>query len=43
MALETLQRIGALYAIELEGKELSIEDRQQLRLEKIRPTPNHIA
>jgi transposase len=37
MALEALQRIGTLYAIEAEGKDLSIEDRQQLRLEKSQP------
>lgn len=37
MALEALQRIGALYAIEAEGKELCIEERQQLRVEKSQP------
>ncbi len=34
MAFEALQRIGNLYAIEAEGKELTIEARQQLRKEK---------
>lgn len=37
MAFEALQRIGALYAIEAEGKELSIEARRQLRQEKSLP------
>ena len=37
MALEALQRIGNLYAIEAEGKDLTIEDRQQLREEKSLP------
>jgi transposase len=37
MALEALQRIAALYAIEAEAKELSIEARQQLRAEKSLP------
>lgn len=34
MAFAALQRIGNLYAIEAEGKDLTIEDRQQLREEK---------
>lgn len=34
MAFEALQRIGNLYAIETEGKDLAIEERQQLRKEK---------
>ncbi len=34
MAFEALQRIGELYAIESEGKNLSIEARQQLRASK---------
>ncbi len=34
MAWEALQRIGALYTIEAEGKELSIDARQQLRRDK---------
>jgi hypothetical protein len=37
MAWEALQRIGALYAIEAEGKELSIDARQQLRRNKVCP------
>jgi transposase len=37
MAFEALQRIGGLYAIEAEGKNLSIEARQQLRKEKSLP------
>jgi transposase len=37
MAWEALQRIGALYTIEAEGKELSIGARQQLRREKSLP------
>lgn len=37
MAWEALQRIGALYNIEAEGKELSINARQQLRREKSLP------
>lgn len=37
MAWEALQHIGALYAIEAEGKTLSIEARQQLRAEKSLP------
>ena len=37
MAWEALQRISALYAIEAEGKHLSIEDRQQLRADKSLP------
>lgn len=37
MAFEALQRIGHLYAIEAEGKELTIEARQQLRKEKSLP------
>ncbi|SDX25071.1 Transposase, partial [Nitrosomonas communis] len=40
MAMEALQRIGMLYAIEAEGKHLTIEDRQQLRAEKSLPTLN---
>ena len=34
MALVALQRIGKLYAIAAEGKDLCVENRQQLRLEK---------
>ncbi len=37
MALEALQRIGNLYAIEAEGKDLTIAERQQLREEKSLP------
>jgi transposase len=37
MALEALQRIAGLYAIEAEGKALSVEARQQLRNEKSLP------
>ncbi|WP_090702376.1 IS66 family transposase [Nitrosomonas aestuarii] len=37
MAFEALQRIGDLYAIESEGKQLTIEARQQLRAEKSLP------
>jgi transposase len=37
MAWDALQRIGALYAIEAEGKELGIDARQQLRREKSQP------
>jgi transposase IS66 family protein/transposase IS66-like protein len=37
MAFEALQRIGDLYAIEAEGKHLTIEARQQLRKEKSLP------
>ncbi|TYP69484.1 transposase IS66 family protein [Nitrosomonas communis] len=40
MAMEALQRIGMLYAIEAEGKHLTIEDRQQLRAEKSLPALN---
>ena len=40
MAFEALQRIGALYTIEAEGKHLTIEDRQQLRAEKSLPALN---
>lgn len=40
MAMEALQRIGVLYAIEAEGKHLTIEDRQQLRAEKSLPALN---
>ncbi|SDH84955.1 Transposase IS66 family protein [Nitrosomonas sp. Nm132] len=40
MAMEALQRIGVLYAIETEGKHLTIEDRQQLRAEKSLPALN---
>jgi transposase len=37
MALEMLQRIGVLYGIEAEGKDLSIEDRKRPRAEKSLP------
>jgi transposase len=37
MALEALQRIARLYAIEAEGKTLSIEARRQLRADKSQP------
>jgi transposase len=37
MAFEALRRIGALYAIEVEGKDFCIEARLQLRTEKSRP------
>ena len=37
MAFEALQRIGNLYAIEAEGKDLTIEERQQLRVDKSLP------
>jgi transposase len=37
MALEALQRIATLYAIETEGQALSIDARQQLRAEKTLP------
>jgi len=37
MAFEALQRIGDLYAIESEGKQLTIEARQQLRKQKSLP------
>jgi len=37
MAFEALQRIGNLYAIEAEGKQLGIEARQQLRKQKSLP------
>ena len=37
VAFEALQRIGELYVIEAEGKELSAEARQQLRAEKSLP------
>ena len=37
MALEALQRIGNLYTIEAEGKDLTIAERQQLREEKSLP------
>ena len=40
MAMEALQRISVLYAIEAEGKHLTSEDRQQLRAEKSLPTLN---
>ncbi len=40
MALEALQRIGNLYVIEAEGKNLTIEARQQLRKDKSLPTLN---
>lgn len=37
MAFEALQRIGNLYAIEAEGKDLTIAERQQLRVDKSLP------
>ena len=37
MALEALTRIGQLYRIEQQGKALSIDARQQLRLEQSQP------
>ena len=37
MAWQALQRIAALYAIEAEGKSMSIEERQRLRAEKSLP------
>ena len=37
MAVEVLQRIANLYVIELEGKQLTIEARQQLRAENSLP------
>ncbi|MCW5618641.1 MAG: IS66 family transposase [Nitrosomonas sp.] len=37
MAFEALQRIGDLYAVESEGKQLTIEARQQLRKQKSLP------
>lgn len=37
MAFKALQRIGNLYAIEADGKNLTIEERQQLRKEKSLP------
>ncbi|MDP1950081.1 MAG: transposase, partial [Nitrosomonas sp.] len=37
VAFEALQRIGELYAVEAEGKELSAEARQQLHAEKSIP------
>lgn len=40
MAFEALQRISTLYAIEAEGKHLSAEARQQLRVEKSLPLLN---
>ncbi|SFN27290.1 Transposase, partial [Nitrosomonas communis] len=40
MAMEALQRIGMLYAIEAEGKHLTIFDRQPLRAEKSLPALN---
>jgi hypothetical protein len=40
MALEALQRIAALYAIEVEGKDLSIAERKCLRAEKSLPALN---
>lgn len=42
MALEALQRIATLYAIEAEGKELSIEERKRLRAEKSQPALNSL-
>jgi transposase len=40
MALEALTRIGQLYHIEQQGKALSIDARQQLRLEQSQPALN---
>ena len=40
MALEALTRIGRLYHIEQQGKALSIEARQQLRVEQSQPALN---
>ena len=40
MALEALTRIGELYLIEQQGKALSIDARQQLRLEQSQPALN---
>ena len=37
MALEALTRIGQLYHSEQNGKALSIDARQQLRMEQIQP------
>lgn len=37
VAFEALQRIGELYAVEDEGRQITIETRQQLRAEKSRP------
>ena len=38
IAFEALQRIGQLYTIEAEGKQLTIEERKTLRAEKSLPT-----
>jgi len=38
--LEALMRIGQLYHIEQQGKALSIDPRQQLRVEKSQPSLN---
>ncbi len=38
MAFEALQRIGQLYTIEAEGKQLTINERKILRVEKSVPT-----
>jgi hypothetical protein len=40
MALEALTRIGRLYHIEQQGKALSIDARQQLRVEQSQPALN---
>ena len=40
MALEALTRIGQLYHIEQQSKALSIDARQQLRVEQSQPTLN---
>ena len=40
MALEALTRISKLYHIEQQGKALSIEARQQLRIEQSQPALN---
>jgi Transposase IS66 family len=40
MALEALTRIGQLYPIEQQGKALSIDVRQQLRVEQSQPALN---
>jgi transposase len=37
MALEALRRIALLYSTEAEGKDLSVEERKQLRTEKSLP------
>lgn len=43
MALEALNRIAVVYAIEAEGKDLSIEERQRLRSEKSLPALKNLA